>query len=421
VSTLPSVSIVVVNWSGRHLLEDCLPSIAALDYPASLVETIVVDNGSEDGSVEWLGRAWPGVRVLASAENVGFAAASNRGAAAGSGELLAFLNNDLRVAPSWLRHMVEARATTGAAVAGSCVLDWEGRCYDFGGAAMNFHGHGTNRCHGRPYAAARAAAPPSPALFACGAAMLADRARFLSSGGFDPDYFAYFEDVDLGWRLWVQGEQVVYVPAALAYHRHHGSGLAAERRTRLLERNALASLVKNYDDENLARALPAALALLAARARLAGEGARVYRDVLAEHEAARAVLETKRAAVQARRRRADRDIVPLFAEPLRPSFFGQAYWQEQCRVVRAFGIARLLGAEHAGALVEGLDAFVEELEGRVESLERELAGERRARAEALAAHRQEHDRLVAEVERLRREQGTRVGRGFWRALGRSGS
>ncbi len=58
-STLPSVSIVVVNWSGRHLLEDCLPSIAALDYPASLVETIVVDNGSEDGSVEWLGRAWP--------------------------------------------------------------------------------------------------------------------------------------------------------------------------------------------------------------------------------------------------------------------------------------------------------------------------------------------------------------------------
>lgn len=388
----PRVSVVIPNWNGRALLAEALPAVAALAYRRERIEVLVFDNGSTDGSATWLRATWPAVRVLESPMNLGFAAACNAGAAAAEGELVAFLNNDLRVDPAWLGRMAAALAADGAAAAGSRILDWEGTRIDFDGAAMNFYGHGVARRHGRPATDAGDAAP-RPALFACGAAMLVDRARFLASGGFDADYFAYFEDVDLGWRLWVEGERVLYVPGAVAWHRHHGSALAPERRTALLEANALASVVKNYDDANLARVLPAALLLLEARARLSGGAqARLYRDTLARFLDALPALRRKRDAVQARRRRADREIVPLFAEPLRPSFFGRAYWREQARVVRAFDIEAIVGNT-------GMDDFIEDLQGRIETLEGELAAARRE-AEARA---DECARLAAELARVRSE------------------
>ncbi len=104
-------------------------------------------------------------------------------------------------------------------------------------------------------------------LFASGAAMVIDAAVFREVGGFDERYFMFFEDVDLGWRLWLLGYEVRYVPASLVYHRHHVSmgDVGAWREHYLLERNALFTIYKNYDDENLARVLPAALALAVRR------------------------------------------------------------------------------------------------------------------------------------------------------------
>jgi GT2 family glycosyltransferase len=375
VSELPSVAIVIASWNGRPLLETCLPSIAALDYPRARLEVIVVDNGSTDGTVDWLAREHPGVRTIANETNAGFAAASNQGAAAARTDLVAFVNNDVRLAPAWLRSLVDALAGGEAAAAGSRIVDWEGRRYDFDGGAMNFYGHGVSLRHGRPCTDG-APGEPRPTLFACGAAMVVDRERFLAAGGFDPDYFAYFEDVDLGWRLWVQGERVLHVPGALAYHRHHGSGIDPLRHTRLLERNALASVVKNYDDASLATVLPAALALLATRARLAEpERAAAYEETMREFEGERAALEIRRARVQAARRRPDREVLPLFGEPLRPSFFGHEYWQVQREIVAASGVERLFGP---GASC--MDDFVDALQCRIAELERELAGARAAAA-----------------------------------------
>ena len=371
-SEQPSVAIVIASWNGRHLLAPCLASIAALDYPAGRLETIVVDNGSGDGTVGWLAAEHPRVRVLANGANQGFAVASNQGAEAAATDLVAFVNNDVRLAPDWLRLLVAARGQADAAAVGSRILDWDGRRLDFDGGAMNFYGHGVSRGHGRPAGGAAAGAAPQPTLFACGAAMLADRARFLACGGFDPDYFAYFEDVDLGWRLWVEGERVLHVPDALAYHRHHGSGIDPARHTRLLERNALGNVMKNYDDDSLAVVLPAALALLETRARLAGTGASaLYEETRRDFESGRAVLEARRARVQARRRRPDRDILPLFVEPFRPSYFGPAYWRIQREVVAASGVGRLFAG--AGG---SLDDFVDELERRIVELERALAAAR---------------------------------------------
>jgi hypothetical protein len=209
---------------------------------------------------------------------------------------------------------------------------------------------------------------PEPALFACGGAMAVERARFLAAGGFDADYFAYFEDVDLGWRLWVLGEHVLYVPAAVAYHRHHGSAIDPTRWRFLLERNALASLFKNYDDANLEVVLPAARILLAARGDLAGHAeAEAYGAAGRAFDDALAHWRRARADVQGRRRRPDAEILPLFREPFRPSAFGRAYWARQRRVVREQGLARVFGAAVVEA-ADGLGDFIDELEGRIEEL-----------------------------------------------------
>jgi hypothetical protein len=106
-----------------------------------------------------------------------------------------------------------------------------------------------------------------PLIFANGGTMLVHRQTFLDLGGFDEDYFAYYEDVDLGWRLWLAGHTITYAPKALVYHRHHGSWdtVSSAKKWLLAERNTLLTLIKNYDDDSLAHILPAALLLLLQR------------------------------------------------------------------------------------------------------------------------------------------------------------
>ena len=98
--------------------------------------------------------------------------------------------------------------------------------------------------------------------FVNGGAMLVNRKVFLDAGGFDGDFFAYYEDVDFGWRLWVLGYKVVFAPESIVYHHHHGtSKIFSEDKLRFLkERNSLYSIFKNYDDENLPKILAASLA-----------------------------------------------------------------------------------------------------------------------------------------------------------------
>ncbi len=113
----------------------------------------------------------------------------------------------------------------------------------------------------------QAATSEQPLLFPCGAAMLVDRETFLNAGGWDEGTFAYYEDVELGWRLWLLGEEVWLVPQATVFHKHHGtSGRWSEvSRVRLYERNALRMLYTHLERENLERVLPAALLLSADR------------------------------------------------------------------------------------------------------------------------------------------------------------
>jgi len=266
----PRVSLVTVNHEGRDLLEAFLRSVAQQDFPADEIEVVVVDNGSTDGSRELVRERYPQAKLIVNETNVGFAPASNQGVGVAQGDYVALLNNDMRLARDWVSQMVRYLDDEPESVvcAGSLILNWDGSEIDFAGSAMAFNGVGFQLQAGEPsYALGRA---PHRILFACGGAMMIKRSVFLESGGFDDSYFAYLEDVDLGWRLWLLGYEVGFCPGAVTYHVHNATSrrFGEHRKNVLIERNAVASMIKNYEDSTLAAALPAALLLAVKRVAL---------------------------------------------------------------------------------------------------------------------------------------------------------
>jgi GT2 family glycosyltransferase len=258
----PSVSLIVLNWNGREHLDDCLQSLQDLDYPTDRLQLILCDNGSSDGSVDYVRAAFPRTEVVALDGNYGFAEGNNLAAEQATGEWLGFLNNDMHVKPDWLAKLLEPLTSQPElACIASRIASWDGSAIDFVGGGVNFQGHGFQVDHG---SARSREDRPRRLLFACGGAMLIRRDVFKEVGGFDADYFAFFEDVDLGWRLNLLGFDIWYEPAATAFHRHHGTATKVPRHSLrvLYERNALFTIYKCFDDDNLAAALPASLMLL---------------------------------------------------------------------------------------------------------------------------------------------------------------
>ncbi|MCJ7473408.1 MAG: glycosyltransferase, partial [Actinobacteria bacterium] len=144
---------------------------------------------------------------------------------------------------------------------GSKVLSFDGNSIDFVGGMINFEGKGFQIDYGKSVRDDNYKINKF-LPFVNGGAMMISRKVFIECGGFDEDFFAYYEDVDLGWRLWVLGYKVVFAPDSIVYHHHHGTSKTfSEDRLRFLkERNSLYSVFKNYDDSNLARAFSGTLA-----------------------------------------------------------------------------------------------------------------------------------------------------------------
>lgn len=203
--TYPQVSISVVNLNGKDYLGECLDSIKHLNYPSDKIEVIIVDNGSRDGSVEFINSNYPETRVIQNNKNMGFAFANNQAARAAKGEYVAFLNNDTRVDKDWLFELLRPIYRDKEVVAsGSKVLSIDGKKLDFVGSMINFEGKGFQIDYGVPEDKDKYHLY-SYLPFVNGGAMMVDCKVFLEAGGFDEDFFAYYEDVDFGWRLWVLG------------------------------------------------------------------------------------------------------------------------------------------------------------------------------------------------------------------------
>jgi GT2 family glycosyltransferase/glycosyltransferase involved in cell wall biosynthesis len=261
VDSLPFVSVLVVNLDGHDFLTECLDSLAAQDYPSDRVEIILVDNGSRDDSVALVRGRYPAVKIIEAGRNLGFAGGNNLGARFARGDYLALINNDARADSQWLKSMVEAlEADPQVTCAASMILSEDGRTIDFIGSSMNPYGRAFHVDEGLP-ATEGLHCEQREVLAPCGGAMMIRGDAFQAVGGFDEDYLAYYEDVDLGWRLWLYGYKVLFVPRAVVYHRQHQTGLGfpVEQRYALSELNALRTVIKNYEEQNLFRMLSLSL------------------------------------------------------------------------------------------------------------------------------------------------------------------
>ncbi|WP_020668097.1 glycosyltransferase [Amycolatopsis nigrescens] len=409
---LPLVSVIVVNYRGAEDTITCLRALTSeLDYPR--LEVLCVDNASGGDDVARIKAAAPGVELIESAANLGFAGGCNLGAKQAGGSVLAFLNNDARPDPGWARAAVaELAADPRVAAVASKVLDWDGTGTDFVDAGLTWFGMGYKRHAGQPLAEV---APgehevAKDVLFGTGSAMFVRAGAFAELGGFDERFFMFYEDVDLGWRLNLRGWRVRYLPSSIAYHRHHATMSEVDapetgRETFLLERNALAAMYKNLSDESLAKALPAALALAVRRATARGEldagqldlergvgpvetePVEVPRTTLAGMLAIDQFVELmpslaeSRAVEQAARVRTDADLIPLMRKALEPAYPLPRYLEAHDILVEAFGIDGLFGHRRKVLVVTG-DSITERMAGpaiRAWNIASVLAGEHEVR------------------------------------------
>ena len=258
----PQVSIILVTWNSRKHLKQCLECISKQTFKN--FEIIIIDNDSQDHSVDYVIEHYAHLKVIQNKENAGFAKANNQGIKAAQGELIFILNPDVFLEPSFLEELVKflsPRHQYGS-VGGKLLLfknGYKSRIIDstglFLGKSLRARDRGNLKEDRNQYDA-------HEQIFAvCGAAVLFRREaldRIMVEGEyFDEDFFAYYEDLDLGWRLQLSGFESGYTPKAIAYHVRGGSGVAAKFRQkgpemqRLTLRNRYLMLIKNLSLPNL--------------------------------------------------------------------------------------------------------------------------------------------------------------------------
>lgn len=261
------VAVILVNWNGLHHLRTCLPALAAQRHADR--EIVVVDNGSTDGSVEWILRKWPRVRLIQSGANVGFAAANNAAIRSSDADWVALINNDAVPDPDWLSALAEIALSDErlGSVASLMLFEDDPATINSAGIALDTAGIAWDRLGGAPVSeggdeAEVFGASAGAALYRRSA--LVDVAEIGSAGRpeyFDERFFMYFEDVDLAWRLRLRGWKSRYAPGARALHR--GSASAGEGtpfKNRLLARNKVWTVLKDYPGWPLVRHSPLVLA-----------------------------------------------------------------------------------------------------------------------------------------------------------------
>ncbi len=253
------IQVVIPTWNGKELLTACLHSLG--QQTVTPAEITVVDNGSSDGTGEYLRRHHPGVQLLSMQKNKGFSAAVNSGIRAGKAPLVFLLNNDTELAPDCLERLQAAAAEHRHAAcfapkmlshAQRHILDGAGDGYLRGGAGYRL---GTMERDSGRYDR------PGPVFGPCAGAALYRRELFSAVGMFDEDFFAYLEDVDLNLRINRAGLTCRYVPAAVVFHV--GSATTGSRinpfTVKLSTRNSFYVLLKNYSPALFLRLLPVIL------------------------------------------------------------------------------------------------------------------------------------------------------------------
>jgi GT2 family glycosyltransferase/glycosyltransferase involved in cell wall biosynthesis len=217
-----AASIVIPNWNGRELLEKYLPSVIAAAAANPEHEVIVVDNGSTDGSAEFIRGRFPSVRVLALETNLGFGGGANAGVRAARNDVVVLLNSDMRVAEDFLAPLLGAfKDSRVFAVACQILFSDPAKRREETGLTEGRWRRGSLWVSHREDPEVSSA---FPCFYAGGGSSAFDRRKFLELGGFD-ELLApfYFEDTDLGFLAWKRGWAVLYEPRSLVWHEHRGT------------------------------------------------------------------------------------------------------------------------------------------------------------------------------------------------------
>ena len=214
------VSVIIVNWNGRKFLPECLEGLRRQVFRHFTV--IFADNGSSDGSIDFVKRNYPEVEIIALPGNVGFSAANNIALETVETEYAALLNNDAAPDYMWLKNTVEAlEAHPEAGSAASKMLFYDdSKVIDRAGDSYTRAGAGFLRGRGMP---ADNYDKQEWIFGACAGAALYRTQMLRNTGLFDEDFFLVYEDVDLSFRAQLKGWKCVYVPEAVVYHRAGGS------------------------------------------------------------------------------------------------------------------------------------------------------------------------------------------------------
>jgi GT2 family glycosyltransferase/glycosyltransferase involved in cell wall biosynthesis len=217
-----AASVVIPNWNGKDLLEKYLPSVVAAMAGNPENEIVVVDNGSSDGSADFLRAAFPQVKLVALDANLGFGGGSNAGFRAAKNAIVVLLNSDMRVAPGFLEPLLEGfRDPLVFAVSCQIFFTDPAKLREETGLTQGWWQDGGLRVRHR---IDEAIGDLFPCFYGGGGSCAFDRAKFLELGGFDRllEPF-YLEDTDLGYMAWKRGWKVFYQPRSVVYHEHRGT------------------------------------------------------------------------------------------------------------------------------------------------------------------------------------------------------
>jgi GT2 family glycosyltransferase len=308
-------TIIIVNYNGRGHLDRAIRSLGEDSrWP---YEVILVDNGSSDGSAEYVAARYPEVRLIQSWANLGFGAANNRAASQAKGEYLAFLNPDTEAEPGWLEGLIgalEEKPDAGLVTAQVLLMHDPERINACGN---DIHLTGFTLCHGlgteRQFGGAHI-----EVASVSGAAFAMRRDLFEALGGFDESFFLYMEDTDLSLRARLAGYRCFYIPSSVVYHDYRLC--FGPRKTYYQERNRYAMLLKTFHWLTLLLLAPALVlgelvawgfVLLYEPQRL-GNKARAYAWIFRRW---RALMQDRQRTQQLRRAR-DRDLLRVCAYQL---------------------------------------------------------------------------------------------------------
>ena len=248
--TYPKVAVVILNWNGKYFLEKFLPSVYNSSYPN--IEFVIGDNASTDDSLEYVRECYPSITIISNDKNLGFAGGYNKILERVEADYFVLLNSDVEVTANWIEPVIALMEKENYAAAQPKILAYHQKThFEHAGAAGGYiDSFGYPFCRGRLMQITEEDKgqynQQQEIFWATGASLFIKVSAWKEANGFDADFFAHMEEIDLCWRLKKLGYKIGYCPDSTVYHVGGGTlSTSNPQKTYLNFRNNLFMLQKN--------------------------------------------------------------------------------------------------------------------------------------------------------------------------------